>query len=81
MADRARSIIKARGAHPGKTIAWMYNPETMPTNLLEAHQANDVFLDEHVYGRAFADDIQRLEKLFWMYEQRAESAVNRSSLL
>ncbi len=81
MADRARSIIRARGAHPGKTIAWMYNPETMPKNLLEAHQANDVFLDEHVYGRTFADDMQRLEKLFSMYEQRAATAINGNVLL
>jgi len=39
--DHAWQIIEAREAHPGKTIAWLYNPDTMPDNLLTAHRALD----------------------------------------
>jgi hypothetical protein len=67
LADHSKAILKARAKHPGKTIAWLYNPETMPANLLEAHGENDAYLEEYVYGRKFKDDTQRLEHLFAMY--------------
>jgi hypothetical protein len=70
LSDYSRSIIRARAKHPGKTIAWLYNPETMPDNLLAIHRENDTFIEEHVYGRRFSDDNRRLEHLFAMYERR-----------
>jgi hypothetical protein len=67
LADHSKAILKARAKHPGKTIAWLYNPETMPANLLDAHQENDAYIEEYVYGRAFRDDTHRIEHLFAMY--------------
>jgi hypothetical protein len=67
LADHSKNIIKARARHPGKTVAWFYNPETMPANLLEAHQDSDIYLEKYVYGRTFKDDTHRLEHLFAMY--------------
>jgi hypothetical protein len=67
VAEHSKAILKARAKHPAKTIAWLYNPETMPAKLLEAHQENDTYLEECVYGRTFKDDTQRLEHLFAMY--------------
>lgn len=67
LAEHSISILKARGKHPGKTIAWLYNPETMPVNLLKAHEENDIYLEQHVYGRIFKDDMHRLAHLFGMY--------------
>lgn len=69
LADHSREILKARAKHPGKTIASLYNPETMPSNLLDIHQQNDAYIEEHIYGRSFRDDAQRLEHLFAMYER------------
>ncbi|MHB8702893.1 MAG: DNA methyltransferase [Candidatus Tyrphobacter sp.] len=69
LGDRSKAIIVARARHPGKTMAWLYN--TMPENLLAAHQDNDQYVEEIVYGRRFRDDTQRLEHLFKMYENLA----------
>ena len=65
LSDHSRAIVRARA--PGKTLAWLYNPETMPTDLLEAHKENDAYIEECVYGRKFKDDTQRLEHLFALY--------------
>jgi hypothetical protein len=72
--DHSREIIKARARHPGKTLAELYNPDTMPQNLLDAHRANDSYLEEFVYGRKFKDDTQRLELIFSMYARMIETA-------
>ncbi|MBO6029783.1 MAG: methylase [Bacteroidales bacterium] len=37
----ARAILDARAAHPGATLADLYDPLTMPPDLLAAHRAND----------------------------------------
>jgi len=72
LGERAAEILRAR-AKPGKTIAWLYNPETMPPDLLKAHQQNDAYLEAYVYGRTFQDDAQRLEHLFAMYAREREA--------
>jgi MmeI, DNA-methyltransferase domain/MmeI, target recognition domain/MmeI, C-terminal domain len=65
--SHAWNIIAARDEHPGKTIAWLYNPETMPANVLEAHQALDDTLEKIYIGRPFKNDTERLEHLFKLY--------------
>lgn len=67
--SHAWEIIGARDAHPGKTIAWLYNPKTMPNNLLVAHQALDDTLEKIYIGRAFKSDTERLEHLFKLYSE------------
>ena len=37
----AQAILDARAAHPASTLAALYDQTTMPTDLLEAHRAND----------------------------------------
>ncbi|MDP2758783.1 MAG: N-6 DNA methylase [Sideroxyarcus sp.] len=64
---QAIEILGAREAHPGKTIAWLYDPETMPANLLEAHKDLDDALEQMYIGRPFKNDTERLEHLFKLY--------------
>jgi hypothetical protein len=80
LANHSRAILTARAKHPGKTIAWLYNPETMPSNLLEAHEQNDAYLEKDVYGRSFKDDVQRLEHLFVLYERLKSASHNEVRL-
>lgn len=67
MEGHAIEILGAREAHPGKTIAWLYDPETMPANLLQAHKDLDDALERMYIGRPFKNDTERLEHLFKLY--------------
>ena len=60
-------ILDAREAHPGKTIAWLYDPQTIPANLLKAHRDLDDTLERIYIGRPFKNDTERLEHLFKLY--------------
>lgn len=74
LADHAWTIIAAREAHPGKTIAWLYDPETMPDNILQAHRALDDSLERICIGRPFKTDTERLEHLFKQYAAMKKKA-------
>ena len=63
----AEDILLAREAHFPATIADLYDPETMPANLREAHERNDETLERIYLGRRFKNDTERLEKLFELY--------------
>ncbi len=65
----AEDILLAREAHFPATIADLYDPEAMPTNLREAHERNDETLERIYIGRRFKNDTERLEKLFELYTQ------------
>jgi hypothetical protein len=65
----AEDILLSREAHFPATIADLYNPETMPSNLREAHERNDETLERIYIGRRFKNDTERLEKLFELYTQ------------
>ncbi|MCA2993253.1 DNA methyltransferase [Gemmatimonas sp.] len=65
----AEGILLAREVHYPATIADLYDPDTMPDNLREAHERNDEVLERIYIGRRFRNDTERLEKLFAMYTQ------------
>lgn len=63
----AEDILLAREAHFPATIADLYDPESMPTDLRQAHDRNDEVLERIYIGRRFRNDTERLEKLFELY--------------
>ena len=63
----AEDILLAREAHFPATIADLYDPDTMPADLREAHERNDEVLERIYIGRRFRNDTERLEKLFELY--------------
>ena len=63
----AENILFAREAHFPATIADLYDPDTMPENLRQAHEHNDEVLERIYIGRRFKNDTERLEKLFDLY--------------
>jgi N-6 DNA Methylase len=75
--DHALNILRAREPFitDGKTIAWLYNPETMPTELLRAHRDLDDYLETIYIGRPFKDDAERLEHLFKLYARMTKTAA------
>lgn len=70
----AEDILLAREAHFPATIADLYDPETMPQNLREAHERNDEVLERIYIGRRFKNDTERLEKLFDLYTKMTDTA-------
>jgi len=67
LARCAADILLAREAHFPKSIADLYDPESMPEDLRRAHEANDEVLERIYIGRRFRNDTERLEKLFDLY--------------
>lgn len=63
----AENILLAREARFPATIADLYDPDDMPTDLREAHERNDEVLERIYIGRRFRNDTERLEKLFELY--------------
>tara|TARA_R100001591_G_C4305476_1_gene171539 strand:- start:452 stop:757 length:306 start_codon:yes stop_codon:yes gene_type:complete len=63
----AEEILSARETHFPATIADLYDPKSMPANLLKAHETNDEVLERIYIGRRFKNDTERLEKLFDLY--------------
>lgn len=62
-------ILDARANHLGKTLAWMYDPDTMPSDLKQAHQALDEAIERCYRLQPFSSDAERLEYLFKLYEK------------
>lgn len=62
-------ILDQRALHPEKTMAWLYNPETMPHGLKQAHAALDLGVDRIYRLQPFANNAERLEMLFKLYEE------------
>jgi restriction-modification enzyme MmeI-like protein len=74
LTSSAEDILLAREAHFPATIADLYNPETMPENLRQAHERNDEVLERIYIGRRFKNDTERLEKLFELYTKMTAKA-------
>ena len=65
----AQAVLDARAAHSDATLADLYDPDLMPSNLRRAHQALDRVVDR-LYRRAgFASERERVEHLFMLYER------------
>jgi hypothetical protein len=75
--ERALQILRVREPYivDGRTIAWLYNPETMPADLLGAHRELDDYLETIYIGRPFRDDAERLEHLFKLYARMTKTAA------
>lgn len=65
----AQAVLDARAAHPGATLADLYDPDLMPANLRKAHQALDSKVDRLYSPKGFASDFERVAHLFGLYEK------------
>lgn len=64
----AQAVLDARAAHPGATLATLYDPDLMPANLRKAHSDLDRAVDRLYRPAGFASDRERVEHLFALYE-------------
>ncbi len=71
----AQTVLDARSAHPDATLANLYDPDLMPTQLRKAHHDLDRAVDRLYRRKAFTSDRERVEHLLSLYEKRAASLV------
>ena len=64
----AKSVLLIRENYPESTLADLYDPLKIPTELLEAHQALDEFVDRLYRDKPFKDATERLSCLLERYE-------------
>jgi len=65
----AKAVLAAREEHPTSTLADLYDPLTMPANLVKAHAALDRAVDRCYRKEPFHSDRERVEFLFALYEK------------
>jgi hypothetical protein len=65
----AEEVILTREEFPGRTLAELYDPEKMPSDLLIAHQRLDKAVDSLYRERPFKDAADRLSYLLARYEK------------
>ena len=68
----AQGILDARLKFSGATLADLYDPLTMPKELLNAHRANDEAVDACYGKQRFKNELERLEFLFDLYRKYTE---------
>ena len=64
-----QAILDARAAHPGATLADLYDPDLMPPNLRKAHTTLDRAVDRLYRRDGFTSERERVEHLFGLYEK------------
>lgn len=67
--ERSHMVLKIRAKFPDSSLADLYDPLTMPAELVKAHQQLDKAVDQCYRSQPFANDAKRLEFLFELYEK------------
>ena len=67
----AQEILNTRNKFPNDSLADLYDPLTMPPELIKAHQKLDKAV-EAAYGKSFATDAERVTHLFVLYQEMTE---------
>jgi hypothetical protein len=65
----AQAVLDARALYPDCTLADLYDPDSMPPDLRKAHHALDLAVDKLYRAPPFANDRERVEHLFGLYEK------------
>ncbi|MEI7924251.1 MAG: DNA methyltransferase [Planctomycetota bacterium] len=67
--QKAQAVLDARAVHPNATLADLYDPLSMPSNLVKAHAELDRAVEQCYRPKAFSSDRERVEFLFELYEK------------
>ena len=65
----AQAVLDARAAHPGSTLADLYDPLAMPADLRAAHRHLDRLVDRLYRRKPFKHDTERMQRLFEKYAE------------
>ena len=65
----AQAVLDARAAHPDSSLADLYDPLTMPPDLVKAHQKLDAAVDASYGYKGGSTDAARVAFLFGLYQE------------
>ena len=66
---KAQAVLDARAKYPDSSLADLYDPLTMPPELVKAHEQLDKAVEQCYRAKPFESDRERVEYLFQLYEQ------------
>ncbi|MBD2318378.1 class I SAM-dependent DNA methyltransferase [Phormidium tenue] len=64
----AQAVLDTRAKYPDSSLADLYDPLTMPPDLVKAHQTLDKAVDLCYRPQPFVSELNRIEYLFSLYE-------------
>ena len=64
----AQNVLDVRAKFPNASLADLYDPNTMPPELVKAHQALDKAVDLCYRPQPFINETKRIEFLFELYD-------------
>ncbi|RNF87952.1 class I SAM-dependent DNA methyltransferase [Pseudomonas putida] len=73
VAEKAMAIVAIREAYPERSIEDLYDPDTMPADLKQAHHELDIVVEQCYQVKPFYSDTERMECLFKLYEKMMET--------
>ena len=76
----AKDVLDARAAHPGATLAELYDPDLMPLNLRKAHKSLDRAVDRLYRRTGFPSQRKRIEYLFSLYERMCKPLITTGNM-
>ncbi|MCK5271020.1 MAG: hypothetical protein KAJ52_00525 [Sedimentisphaerales bacterium] len=71
----AQGVLDSRAKYPDSSLADLYDPLTMPPELVKAHQGLNKVVDKCYRGKAFGSETERLEYLFGLYNEYVEPMI------
>ena len=74
--DAAQVVLDTRAKYPNSVLAYLYDPLSMPPDLVKAHQKLDATVDGAYTKRRFAGDRERVAFLFDLYQQITSSLLS-----
>ncbi len=76
LSNHVFNILSERENHSEKTMAELYDPEKMPSGLLQAHRDLDVAVEKCYRSKSFSSEEERLDYLLGLYEQMISSKLD-----
>jgi hypothetical protein len=76
--EAAQGVLDARAKYPDSSLAALYDPDTMPPELVKTHHKLDKAV-EKAYGKTFTNDADRVAHLFYLYQTLTEGLIAKKS--
>ncbi len=76
----AQEVLDTRAKYPNSSLADLYDPLTMPADLVKAHQNLDRVVDAAYGKRAYNSSAERMEFLFKLYEKYVKYSSTKKKM-